>query len=179
MLRELLTPNIQRIKSICAIGAMLQQVLLWFGIFSVDLFLRKPFRPRSPPALCMARIRSSLFCFTNVGCTRQSSNRFDFVLICTTFGGWSKASSVACVKNLGWWASIFHHVAWGCRDTHLAHSSHDAQTHAQQPNESLGHLPHSLSLLFSAGEFYKLARAINKNDQTESWRYFTHQNTSL
>ena len=28
MLRELLTPDIQRIKSICAIGAMLQQVLL-------------------------------------------------------------------------------------------------------------------------------------------------------
>ena len=28
MLRELFTPNIQRIKSICAIGAMLQQVLL-------------------------------------------------------------------------------------------------------------------------------------------------------
>ena len=28
MLRELLTPNIQRIESISAIGAMLQQVLL-------------------------------------------------------------------------------------------------------------------------------------------------------
>ena len=28
MLLKLLTPNIQRIKSICAIGAMLQQVLL-------------------------------------------------------------------------------------------------------------------------------------------------------
>ena len=31
------------------------------GFFSVDLFLRKPFLPRSTPALCMARIRSSLF----------------------------------------------------------------------------------------------------------------------
>ena len=39
------------------------------------------------PTDCMARIRSSLFCLTNVGCTRQSSNKFDFVLICTTFGG--------------------------------------------------------------------------------------------
>lgn len=28
MLRKLSTPNIQRIKSICAIGAMFQQVLL-------------------------------------------------------------------------------------------------------------------------------------------------------
>ena len=28
MLRKLFTPNIQRIKSICAIGTMLQQVLL-------------------------------------------------------------------------------------------------------------------------------------------------------
>ena len=28
MLRELFTPDIQRIKSICAIGVMLQQVLL-------------------------------------------------------------------------------------------------------------------------------------------------------
>ena len=28
MLWEILTPNVQRIKSICAIGAMLQQVLL-------------------------------------------------------------------------------------------------------------------------------------------------------
>ena len=32
MLRELFTPNIQRIKSISTIGTMLQQVLLRFGM---------------------------------------------------------------------------------------------------------------------------------------------------
>ena len=37
MLRELLTPNIQRIKSICTIGAMHQQVLFGFGIFLCGL----------------------------------------------------------------------------------------------------------------------------------------------
>ena len=37
MLRELLTPNIQRIKSICAIGAMLQQILFWLWIFLCGL----------------------------------------------------------------------------------------------------------------------------------------------
>lgn len=41
MLRKLLTPNIQRIKSISAIGAMLQQVLLRFGIFLCGLVLAK------------------------------------------------------------------------------------------------------------------------------------------
>ncbi|CDA44821.1 unknown [Prevotella sp. CAG:5226] len=57
MLWELLTPNIQRIKSICAIGTMLQQILLRLGIFLCGLVLRKPFLPRSTPANCMARIR--------------------------------------------------------------------------------------------------------------------------
>ena len=32
MLRELLAPDIQRIKGICAIDAMLQQIILGFGI---------------------------------------------------------------------------------------------------------------------------------------------------
>ncbi len=41
MLRELFTPNIQRIKSISAIGAMLQQVLLLFGIFLCGLVFAK------------------------------------------------------------------------------------------------------------------------------------------
>ena len=42
MLRKLLTPNIQRIKSIRAIGAMLQQVLLRFRIFLCRLVLSEP-----------------------------------------------------------------------------------------------------------------------------------------
>ena len=37
MLRKLLTANIQRIKSICSIGAMLQQVLLRFRILLCGL----------------------------------------------------------------------------------------------------------------------------------------------
>ena len=37
MLRKLLTPNIQRIESICAIGKMLQQVLLRFRILLCGL----------------------------------------------------------------------------------------------------------------------------------------------
>ena len=41
MLWELLTPNIQRIESISAIGAMLQQVLLRFGIFLCGLVFAK------------------------------------------------------------------------------------------------------------------------------------------
>ena len=41
MLRKLLTPNIQRIKSICAIGAMLQQVLLRFRILLCRLIFAK------------------------------------------------------------------------------------------------------------------------------------------
>ena len=41
MLRELFAPNIQRIKSICAIGAMLQQVLLRFRIFLCGLVFAK------------------------------------------------------------------------------------------------------------------------------------------
>ena len=41
MLRELLAPNIQRIKSIRAIGTMLQKVLLRFRIFLCGLILAK------------------------------------------------------------------------------------------------------------------------------------------
>ncbi len=39
MLWKLLAPNIQRIESICAIGAVLQQVLLSFRIFLCRLVL--------------------------------------------------------------------------------------------------------------------------------------------
>ena len=39
MLRELLAPNIQCIKSICAIGTMLQQVLLRFRILLCGLVI--------------------------------------------------------------------------------------------------------------------------------------------
>ena len=39
MLRKLLTPNIQRIKSIRAIGAVLQQILLRFRILLCRLIL--------------------------------------------------------------------------------------------------------------------------------------------
>ena len=39
MLRKLSTPNIQRIKGICAITATLQQVLLRLGIFLGGLVL--------------------------------------------------------------------------------------------------------------------------------------------
>ena len=41
MLRELLAPNIQRIKRICAISTMLQQVLFGFGIFLCGLVFAK------------------------------------------------------------------------------------------------------------------------------------------
>ena len=41
MLRELFTPNIQRIESISAIGTMLQQVLLRFGILLRGLVFAK------------------------------------------------------------------------------------------------------------------------------------------
>ena len=41
MLRKLLTPNVQRIKSICAIGTMLQQVLLRFRILLCGLVFAK------------------------------------------------------------------------------------------------------------------------------------------
>lgn len=41
MLRKLLTPNIQRIESISAIGTMLQQVLLRFGILLRGLVFAK------------------------------------------------------------------------------------------------------------------------------------------
>ena len=41
MLRKLLTPNIQRIKSIRAIGAVLQQILLRFRILLCRLVLSK------------------------------------------------------------------------------------------------------------------------------------------
>lgn len=41
MLRELFAPNIQRIKSIRAIGTMLQKVLLRFRIFLCGLILAK------------------------------------------------------------------------------------------------------------------------------------------
>ena len=41
MLRKLITLNIQRVKSICAIGTMLQQVLLLFGIFLCGLVFAK------------------------------------------------------------------------------------------------------------------------------------------
>ena len=41
MLRKLFTPNIQRIESICTIGAMLQQVLLRFGILLRGLVFAK------------------------------------------------------------------------------------------------------------------------------------------
>lgn len=41
MLRKLLTANIQRIKSISAIGTMLQQVLLRFGVILSELVFAK------------------------------------------------------------------------------------------------------------------------------------------
>ena len=41
MLRELFTPNIQRIKSISTIGTMLQQVLLRFGMLLRGLVFAK------------------------------------------------------------------------------------------------------------------------------------------
>ena len=41
MLRELFTADIQRIESICAIGAMFQQVLLRFGILLRGLVFAK------------------------------------------------------------------------------------------------------------------------------------------
>ena len=42
MLRKFLTPNIQRIKSIRAIGAVLQQILLRFRILLCRLVLSEP-----------------------------------------------------------------------------------------------------------------------------------------
>ena len=42
MLRKLFTPNIQRIESIRAIGAVLQQVLLRFRILLCGLVLTEP-----------------------------------------------------------------------------------------------------------------------------------------
>ena len=127
MLRELFTPNIQRIKSISAIGAMLQQVLLWFGIFLCGLVFAKAVSSTFPP------------------CTLYGKNKIVIVLrmlaaldkVQTSLTLFSFAQHLAVEvrhqallawKNLGWWASTFHHVAWGCQDIHLAHSNHAVQT---------------------------------------------------
>ena len=49
MLWELLTPNVQRIKSISAIGTMLQQVLLRFRILFCGLVFAKAVSSTFPP----------------------------------------------------------------------------------------------------------------------------------
>ena len=49
MLRKLLTANIQRIKSISAIGTMLQQVLLRFRILLCGLVFAKAVSSTFPP----------------------------------------------------------------------------------------------------------------------------------
>ena len=144
MLRELFTPNIQRIESISTIGTMLQQVLLWFWILLRGLVFAKAVSSTFHPCTLYGKNKVIIvFVLRILAALDKVWTSLTLFSCYTTFGGWSTASSVACLKKLGWWASTFHHGAWGCQDIHLAHSSHAVQTHAQLPSESFDRSRHS------------------------------------
>ena len=58
--REFLAADVEGVESVGAGGAVFEEVFLGFGEFLARLALRKPLRPRLPPADWMARIRSGL-----------------------------------------------------------------------------------------------------------------------